>query len=83
MKSLYLFLIVILSTVPAFGQMSGWSAIKPVLVKENSGNQLINYQLKLTVNTADLVTAGQMLASGDDIPFTSECGGGVKFNYWI
>ena len=83
MKSLYLFLIVILSTVPAFGQMSGWSAIKPVLVKENSGNQLINYQLKLTVNTADLVTAGQMLASGDDIRFTSECGGGVNFNYWI
>lgn len=67
----------------SFSQMTGWSHSSPITVAEHSGALVTNYQLRLTLNTADLITAGEMLATGDDIRFTSSCTGGTEFNYWI
>lgn len=67
----------------AFTQMTGWSFIQPVTVKENTGTMLTNYQLRLTLDTQGPVAAGQMIATGDDIRFTSSCTGGISFPYWI
>jgi len=44
---------------------------------------VLNYQLPITVNTQMLIANGEMLATGDDIRFTSACIGGESFNYWI
>ena len=49
---------------------SGWSHQTPVTVN-NGGSALSDYQVRVVVNTAALVNAGQMLASGDDIRFSS------------
>jgi hypothetical protein len=37
----------------------------------------------LTINTAALVTANQMLATGDDIRFGTTCSGSTLLSYWI
>ncbi len=52
-------------------------------MQENSGATLINYQMELTLNTADLVSNSGMSATGDDIRFSSECNGGTLYSYWI
>jgi hypothetical protein len=67
----------------SFAQMPGWSYTRPITVWEGSGAHITDYQLRMEINTADLVTAGHMLASGDDIRFTSSCTGGTNFPYWI
>ncbi len=63
--------------------MPGWSYIKAILVTEHSGSAVQDYQLELTINTQDLITAGQMLPDGSDLRFTGTCGGTPVFSYWI
>jgi hypothetical protein len=83
MKYLRLLTVVVLFSQSAFTQMAGWNHVDPILVQENSGTTVLNYQLPIIVNTADDVLAGEMNATGNDIRFTSQCNGGVEFNYWI
>lgn len=83
MKRICSLLLVAFLGQSAMAQMAGWSYVQPILVHENSGATVTNYQLAITVNTADLVTAGEMLSTGDDIRFTSGCTGGTDYNYWI
>lgn len=53
----------------------------PITVTNLGGTALSNYQVSITLNTAALVSAGQMLASGNDIRFTdNSCN---NLNYWI
>ncbi len=57
-----------------------WHWRTPITV--NSASSLSNYQLRITINTAALVSAGKMQASGNDIRFTGSDGlRGVS--YWI
>lgn len=52
----------------------------PIVIK-NTGVALTNHAVKLTINTSTLVSAGKMLASGNDIRFTDTlCN---QLNYWI
>ncbi len=67
----------------SFAQLPGWSNLQPITITENSGLQVVDYQLKVTINTQTFVTAGQMNANGDDIRFTSSCSSGLQFPYWI
>ncbi|HOY30585.1 MAG TPA: DUF2341 domain-containing protein [Bacteroidales bacterium] len=64
-------------------QPAGWSHIQPYLVTENSGTHLYGYQVRLEINTAALVTAGQMDALGADIRFGKDCQGLHLYDYWI
>ena len=53
----------------------------PITVTNLGATALTNYQVSITVNTAALVTAGKMLASGNDIRFTdNSC---TNLSYWI
>jgi len=83
MKHVLLLLIGLIFTQLSYSQLSGWNHVEPILVHENTGTTVNNYQLKLTINTATPITSGNMNASGDDIRFTSQCNGGTNFNYWI
>ncbi|MDH4473303.1 MAG: DUF2341 domain-containing protein [Fluviicola sp.] len=79
-------LLLVLTLFCAFqltAQMPGWSYIQPILVTENSGALVTDYQLQLTVNTQDMITAGHLLADGSDLRFTKDCGGTLLFSYWI
>lgn len=75
MKKLYAFLFLLfLLFVGSTGSYSqcllGWNYKIPVDVSNPNPGALTNYQVKLTVNTAALVSAGHMQASGNDIRFT-------------
>jgi len=83
MKNAYLFFLGLLFHSALQAQMPGWNHIQPISIQENSGAEVTAYQLALTVNTATPIAAGEMLADGSDIRFTSECSGGILFNYWI
>ncbi len=64
------------------GWLSGWSYRKPVTITEQSGSDLIDYQVKVVVDTASLVSAGKMNADGSDIRFT-DSDGATLLNFWI
>ncbi|MEA3487918.1 MAG: DUF2341 domain-containing protein [Euryarchaeota archaeon] len=62
------------------GWLSGWSYRKDVTI--SSSSVLTDYQVNVTVDTASLISAGKMNASGDDIRFTGS-DGTTLINYWI
>jgi hypothetical protein len=82
-RHLSLFCLFIFFSAISTAQPPGWTHIKQVNVTENSGTTLINYQVKLTINTAALVAAGQMNANGSDIRFGKDPAGNVLYHYWI
>lgn len=81
-KSIYTFFFVLLY-VSAFAQPQGWSHKRVIQVTENSGTTVTNYQLKLYIDTQTEINAGRMLASGDDIRFSTDCEATTLLNHWI
>ena len=81
MKKHLLFLLLCLFSVSAKAQLTGWQYALPITIT-NSGGALVDYQISLTINTAQYVTAGQMLANGNDIRFGSPCGT-TMYSYYI
>ncbi|MBL7766737.1 MAG: DUF2341 domain-containing protein [Chitinophagaceae bacterium] len=61
----------------------GWSYGQMVQVFNNTASTVTDYQVKLTVNTQALISAGQMNPDGSDLRFSPDCDGTVLFNYWI
>lgn len=58
-----------------------WHWRKPITLS-NGGGALTDFQVKLTVNTGELVSAGKMLSSGADIRFT-QANGTSEIPYWV
>ncbi|MEO5645134.1 MAG: DUF2341 domain-containing protein [Bacteroidia bacterium] len=85
MKKLYYLipLFLLLFSTKMFAQPAGWSYSAPYQITENSGNLVVNYQAKLTINTQALVSANQLLANGNDLRFGKNCTGSTLYNYWI
>jgi hypothetical protein len=80
-RSLILFVCIISFTT--FSQIPGWNFNQAITILEHSGNQVTNYQIKLTLDTQTPISNGQMLSTGDDIRFSTGCNGGTILNYWI
>lgn len=78
-----LILFLLLSSFSAFSQIPGWTHTQPITIFEHSGNLVTNYQLKITIDTQTPILNGEMLATGDDIRFSTKCNGGTILNYWI
>lgn len=78
-----LLLLTLLINVFGFSQIPGWTHSQPITIVEHSGNHVTNYQLKITVNTQTPISNGEMLPTGNDIRFSTECNGGNILNYWI
>jgi len=83
MRNIYAFLFAILLTTLAQAQPTGWNYLQPIAVTENSGALLLNYQLKLIIDTQTPISMGRMEADGDDIRFGKDCQGNTLLNYWI
>jgi len=62
-----------------------WDYRVPITIQENSGNDLYDYQVMLTVSTANLIFAGKMRSDCGDIRFTYMYPNGteVEIPYWI
>ncbi|MBS1636703.1 MAG: DUF2341 domain-containing protein [Bacteroidetes bacterium] len=82
-KHLLPFITAVVLSTGAFAQLTGWSNAMPITVSNTATTSIVNYQLKININTQSLVSASQMLASGDDIRFGKYCDGSTLYNYWI
>ena len=80
-KLIYFLFMAIVATMTA--QPTGWSHLKVYQVTENSGANITDYQLAITLNTQNLVSLGQMKSDGSDIRFGNDCGGTILYPYWI
>jgi len=49
---------------------SSWQYRRPITISEQSGNTLTDYQVKLTIDTASLISSGKMNSDCSDIRFT-------------
>jgi hypothetical protein len=58
-----------------------WGSYMPITIANPNASTLTDFQVKLTVNTAALIGAGQMLANGDDIRFSDGLCNNI--DYWI
>ncbi|MCK5630303.1 MAG: DUF2341 domain-containing protein, partial [Nanoarchaeota archaeon] len=54
----------------------------PVDITENSGSNLTDYQVLLTVDSSSLISEGKMQADCDDIRFT-DSDGSTELSYWL
>jgi len=64
------------------GWLSGWSYRRAITVTAGSNGMPADYQVKIVINTASLISAGKMRSDGGDIRFTK--GDGVTLlSYWI
>lgn len=50
--------------------LNGWSYATPITITNSLSTPLVNFQVKVTVNTAALISAGYMQPNGADIRFT-------------
>ncbi len=62
-----------------------WKYRIPITIQETSGNNLANYPVNITIDTASLISAGKMQANCADIRFTyvDSSGKEVEIPYWI
>ncbi|MCC6817531.1 MAG: DUF2341 domain-containing protein, partial [Bacteroidia bacterium] len=61
--------------------LPGWSYNRSVTVTNSNSSAYTNQPVKIILNTQALISAGKMLANGDDIRFTD--GSCNLLNYWI
>lgn len=62
--------------------MAGWDYCMPFTIDNTTNaNNLTDYQVDISVDTAALITAGKMLATGDDIRFTT-ADGVTEIPFW-
>jgi hypothetical protein len=66
-----------------WSQPVGWSTALPIAVTENSGAPLSGYQLRLQLDTANLVTGGLMNADGSDLRFGTDEQGTTLLQYYL
>jgi hypothetical protein len=76
-------LIMVLTGSYLFAQPAGWLYNQPITVSNSNSVNAVDYQLKITINTQSLISAGRMTATGSDIRFGGSCGGTTLYNYWI
>jgi hypothetical protein len=50
--------------------LQNWTYTTPIIITNSNPTPLVNFQVKLVVNTAAPIGAGHMLSSGNDIRFT-------------
>jgi hypothetical protein len=85
MKTKQLLTLTLFSILAIIGkaQPIGWNFAVPIAVTENSGSTIVNYQMRLTINTQQYISANLMQANGEDIRFGKDCAGNTLYNYWI
>jgi len=74
-----------LSVRPGVLESLGFRYKSPILIKENSGKNLVDYQVLVRVNTQALILQGKMREDCGDIRFTyiHPNKGEIKIPYWI
>ncbi|MEM0480629.1 MAG: DUF2341 domain-containing protein [Candidatus Aenigmatarchaeota archaeon] len=82
MKKVLIIILLLFSLTFSQSWLSGWQYRIPITIKENSGKNLTDYQVLITLDTASLISAGKMKSDCGDIRFT-DSDGTTLLNYWI
>lgn len=72
-----------MATHTAQAQPAGWTQASPFNITESSGATLTDYQIRLVLDTASMVTAGQLQADAADLRFGTAASGGTLMDYYI
>lgn len=64
-------------------QLPGWSTQLPVTIVEGSGTALTDYQVRIVLDTAALISGGLMNVDGSDLRFGTDDTGSTLLDYWI
>jgi hypothetical protein len=81
MKHFSTFLVVFLLVISVSNAQFKYE--NPVWVKNNTASALTNVQVGIKVNTQALISAGWMLASGNDIRFVATCNSSTFLGHWV
>jgi len=78
---------ILLALVPSVqlvsaGWLSGWNYRRAVTVTAGSSGMPADYQLRIVIDTASLISAGKMRSDGGDIRFTKG-DGTTLLSYWV
>ncbi len=60
---------------------TNWAYRTPITVSENSGTDLSDYSVELTLDTASMISAGTLNSDGSDLRFTDSSGNLV--GHWV
>jgi len=71
----------VLASMQVASALEGWNFSRDVTITNNLNQDLTNYQIKITLNTAELISKGKMRSDCGDILFTDS--NGNLLNYWI
>ncbi|MCX7833954.1 MAG: DUF2341 domain-containing protein [Ignavibacteria bacterium] len=80
LSSILLFSILL---VFVFGVGAQYKYANPIRIKNNTSTTLTNVQVLIIFNTAIPIANGWMQPNGNDIRFTSTCGGSVFLNHFL
>ncbi len=84
MKKIFSFVLFIsILFVLVIGGEAQYKYENPVWIKNNTSTTLTNVQVLIIFNTAVPISNGWMQANGNDIRFTSSCGGSVFLDYFL
>ena len=61
--------------------LEGWNFSRDITITNNLNQDLSDYQIKITLNTAELINKGRMRSDCGDIRFTDS--NGNLLNYWV
>ena len=84
--SIYIFTFLLITFLMSSSFVNAQNPFKyerPIMVRNNSGSALTDFQVPLKVNTQQPISMGHMAADGKDIRFTTACGGTTYLPYWI
>lgn len=82
MKKIYLYCVLFIAFALK-AQPPGWVYNQQINVSNPNSVNAVDYQLKLTINTQSLISAGRLNSDGSDLRFAGTCTSSAFFNYWI
>jgi len=84
-RRLLLFGLLLLSVVMlsgnAYAWLSGWQYRRPITIDNSGSTELTDFQVKITVDTASLISEGKMNSDCSDMRFTDDSD--TELPYWI
>ncbi len=83
LNNLLLLVILLGCTSLAQAQLTNWQFATTVDVTENRGQADSNYQVPITLNTADLIAQGKLQSNGADLRFAMDCSGLNLMDYYF
>jgi len=61
--------------------LTGWKYRRKITINSTNSSTLTDFQVLITINTQELISAGKMQSNGEDIRFTTDTG--TEISYWI